>query len=81
MQYLLTEKELDNIHKEYETKINEMNDTILKLCRMVVNNIPVKVSWCSDSLIWGCIIDEKSEYCDECSVQEVCPYKNKHWSK
>lgn len=81
MMYVLTQEEFDAL-QEKKRKISEDARNVLQdLCTRVANSEPVKEGWYTGKP-WGCILTEKSEwYCDDCPVQDVCPYPYKEWSQ
>ena len=80
MQYILSEKEYNDIQQTIKKVKSESLEIIEKLCREVANHKPVTFWSNKEPKIWGCIKDTAS-YCDECPVQDECPYEDKAWSK
>lgn len=86
MQYILTADEYaELLNKADRTEVIEQ-EKVLDLCQMVAKYKPVTVIWRGENAEpepWGCIMDEESDpgYCDECPVQDWCPYEHKKWSK
>jgi len=85
MQYILTEKEYNDLVAKGKETTNEKQRTINKLCRKIADKVP-QTDWrnqarhgepASDPKPWGCIhtvLDEDDQewYCDECQVQNCC---------
>jgi len=85
MQYLLSEKELQEL-RENARRNNQVNKENLQwLCTELAKHMPVEVSWMNKDVPepWGCILDEGSDpgYCDHCPAQELCPSTYKEFSK
>lgn len=84
MQYILTQAELDALHESNDERIRTMTVELQEVCTMAADHVPVTVNWFNDGKPkpWGCILTVKHEhYCDECPVNERCPFEHKHWSK
>lgn len=89
MQYILTEKEYQDLKSEQKAKICDSQRQLQELCTKICNTMPVRwEGWDKDRepSPWGCILtayDGNNEdwYCDNCPVQEICPYSHKAWSK
>lgn len=94
MQYLLTEEEYKALHKrirEAEEKAPSISKKKLQeLCTKIADTMPIKKSWDkkADPSPWGCKITVEKDpengyewYCDDCPVQEICPYEYQEYSK
>jgi len=86
MQYLLTQKEYNDLLKTKENGLSSVRNTIQDLCTKVADHMPITWKWGDQRpgpvKPWGCILSTEGEwYCDQCPVQKVCPYENKEWSK
>ena len=88
MQYILTEKE----YRTLIEKANRKPKWLQKLCTKICDTMPVMWEGWSDPQPqpnpkpWGCIFTREKAtkcewYCDQCPVQEVCPYECKEYSK
>jgi hypothetical protein len=80
MKYLLTQEEYDALQNKADNIIKDARDTIQDLCTRVANYEVLTKGWARGEP-WGCILTKTTEYCDECPVQDVCPYEWKEWSK
>lgn len=83
MDYILTQKEYNDIHDNYKKQISELQETINKLCIDVCDYKPTFKGWRNDykeTIPWGCIHSEENWHCDECSVQKYCTL-DKDYSK
>ena len=86
MQYILSEEELNKLNNQIDNAKSENTMLIQALCIKVCNHMPIKFWGNKKAKVWGCIITATDEhptpgFCDECPVQDVCPYPNKKWSK
>ena len=86
MQFILSEEELDDLKERKRLHEVAQKEELQKLCTLACNHIPVIVPWDkeADPKPWGCILSQKQysdHYCDECPVDELCPYNGKNWSK
>jgi endonuclease III len=85
MQYILTEKEYNELLDYKDNIIRKKDEALLEACRNVANLLPINVYWEEEEeklVPWGCIKDKDYQwYCDECPVRDICPEKNKEWSK
>jgi len=83
MQYILTESEYASLVKANERFLEEQKSILQDLCTKVCDNLPVNRSWSESKKKepWGCMLTQKCGYCDQCPVQDVCPYEYKEWSK
>ena len=83
MKYILSEKEYKTLVRGSKTQTEEL----LLGCIKITCTTPILYWAHTEPEIWGCIDAEKigsdkfSSYCDECIVQNICPKKNKKWSK
>lgn len=86
MQYILTEKEYQEIVEYKEKELKEKDDIINKLCQDVCNYKPITGDWGKweeepNKHPWGCIHSQDEEwYCDECPVQDYCSLPH-NWSQ
>lgn len=82
VQFILTEDEMNTLRLA-SLKGDKAPDTeeLQKLCTLAANHVPVHPSWTKEPLIWGCILSDTSEQCDECPALKVCPHPHKEWSK
>lgn len=83
MQYILTQEELDGLHKR--AKIGDeapSKESLQSFCTMVADKLPLEEGW-QKGVPWGCILTKGNDdwYCDDCPAQEICPYKYKSWSQ
>lgn len=84
---LYTKDEWDAAHEAFHQAFKKSQETIQRLCVDVAMLKPISVSWRKDDPPepWGCILDPNPAtnptYCDECPVQDDCPYPRKEWSK
>lgn len=77
MNYLLSEEEYQTLLAKANKKplVNRTEKQLQELCTKICNKMPVETSW-------GCVLSTKRESCcDECPVQDICPYTCKEWSK
>lgn len=91
MQYILTQEEYDKLRSTQKRAIDMDTKKLQALCTKIANEMPVTRTWNkADHSPWGCIIHEDDAdpehfdnfgYCDQCPVQEICPYKFKEYSK
>jgi hypothetical protein len=96
MQYLLTDREYRTLIEGKAKKEAEIEENLFYLCVLAALNVEVEVTWHDKPIVWGCpetkrfegrlgipiyAKGEGMEYCDECPVKDICPYKYKHWSK
>lgn len=85
MQYILTEKEYQEIIDAANTKSITDRNMLLDLCRRVANYEPVVGNYEDNTRTdrpWGCLIDARNfGCCDKCPVKNVCPYDRKEFSK
>lgn len=83
MEYILSQEEYDELIKTKENGHSFIRNTLQDLCTKVADYMPIKWGWGGpDPKPWKCIISVEEEwYCDQCPVQEVCPYEDKTWSK
>jgi len=80
MMYILTQEEFDSL-QEKKRKITEDAQKVLQeLCTRVADNEILTESWMKGQP-WGCYLTKADWYCDQCPVQDVCPYEWKEWSK
>jgi hypothetical protein len=83
MQYILTEQEYTALKTRQAHEIKLSRDKLQALCTKIAETMPVEVSWRrGEPEPWGCVLDSiHGGYCDECPVQEICPYEDKEWSQ
>jgi endonuclease III len=84
MKYLLNEKEYQSLTQVGKELRKQYDETLFDLCRRVCNNEPVRWTWGDGKDTpkpWGCIKDDEHWHCDECPVQNVCPYEYKSHSQ
>jgi hypothetical protein len=82
MQYVLTQTEYDQLRNESRDTEDRLNVLIQELCTKVCDNLPVKFWDNAKAEIWSCIRTPNNHgYCDECPVEEECPYPHKEFSK
>lgn len=85
MQYLLSEEEYSNLHKQIIEAKLENTEIINKLCQMVADHMPITEYPGSkeDPRPWVCYKTEECNgeewYCDNCPVQKYCK-EEKRWS-
>ena len=83
MQYILTEEEMAEM-RQLRTKLKSLPDLdkLQKVCTKAANEWPIKYWGNTEASPWRCILTEEyKHYCDECPVQDICPYPHKEWSK
>jgi hypothetical protein len=87
MQFLLSESEYEDLLINKTHKIDLEKDKLQKLCTKIANEMPILYWDHTEKSTWDCILDDAGKelrgehYCDECPVQEICPYEDKQWSK
>jgi len=83
MQYLLSQEEYDALVRKQKLALHMQKAQLQSLCTRIADQMPVSVAWIKEGAPqpWGCILSHKSEYCDECAVQDICPHDHKEWSK
>ena len=85
MQYILTEAEFSELRDGHQTRARSSHKDWQDFCTLAALHIPVKREWAPDAAPkpWGCILVEENNprYCDRCPAREVCPNKNKEFSK
>lgn len=95
MQYILTEKEYNDLLNKGKKREDINTKELQELCTLAAEHVPVKWGWGEkpDPKPWGCIIPliEEAEregeciddlwYCDKCPAQKMCPYEWKEYSK
>jgi len=84
MQYLLSEKEYNELRDNNQVYKLKQDKILQDLCTKVADYMPIKWTWGKGKKNpepWGCIHTQEIEwFCDECPVEKVCP-SNKHFSK
>lgn len=74
MQYILTANEFDNLGPLSEIK--KWKESAQKLATKLAKEVP------RNEYDWkGCVVDDSSDYCDQCPAEEDCPYEYKEYSK
>jgi hypothetical protein len=86
MQYLLTQEEYDELKAQKRGIRLENTKKLQALCTKIADTMPVNWGWKGpDPKPWGCIITVQREghewYCDQCPVQDICPYPGKSYSQ
>lgn len=87
MHYLLNEDEYKALEQKipWKTGLNVTQKELQTLCTKIANEMPIKWEWgrnLGPPEPWGCILSKDYEwYCDQCPVQDICPYLHKEWSK
>ena len=89
MKYILTEQEYEDLKNQASLDKKRLEKTLQDLCTKVCDHMPVKWDWGDEKIFkpWGCILSgEKSGenegwYCDQCPVQDQCPYPHKRYSQ
>ncbi len=83
MQYLLTEKEYQQLNADAEAgRAAPSQEDLQKFCTIVADTMPAGVDWIGKDKPWGCILTVKNEwYCDSCPARLICPQQFKSWSK
>lgn len=84
MQYILTQKEYDNLLNMGKERKQKTIDDLQKLCTMVADHMPIRPSWVKkeEPEPWRCILSVDYQwYCDDCPVKKMCPNKYKNYSK
>ena len=86
MQYILTQEEHAALKAKITAAETREKEKVQKLCTLVANFKPVARPWMGEEAEpepWGCIRNEVNNpgYCDDCPVDEECPYDYKEWSK
>ena len=82
MQYILSQEEYNTLLAKQEYQIAISKKKLQTICSDVCDNYIVKSGWYKDKP-WGCILTTRKIdwYCDDCPVQDICPYENKRYSK
>lgn len=92
MQYLLSEEEYDELHRNHKQEIAELRIKITDLCMRVAMSEVIPDPWDMHRPEgepkegpWGCIRSKDPQkdpmYCDECPVDDICRYPGKEYSK
>lgn len=88
MQYLLKQIEYDELVHLKKKHTKKYLDELQMVCTMACDNTPILYWDNKEPKPWECIIsinklyDDVCEWsCDECPVQNICPYEYKVWSK
>lgn len=86
MQYILSEEEYSNLHKQIIDAKLENTKIINELCQMVADHMPITEypGTVDNPKPWVCYkTKEKTDrwgwYCDECPVKRYCK-EEKRWS-
>lgn len=81
MQYILSEKEYEELKGKVEQCEAQLKDTLIELCKEVANHKPIPWTGEKDRP-WGCVIDKTGPgYCDYCPVEGLCPYDGKRFHR
>lgn len=88
MQYLLSEDEYRKLLTDAERGRKILCDEELQtLCTKIADELPIE-GWhakTGEKSPWGCVITANKKqhewHCDDCPVQDICPYPHKDWSK
>ena len=86
MKYLLDEDEYNSLIRENRELKNILNrlpeeEELQKFATKIANEFILTEGWMKGKP-WNCILTVDYEWhCDDCPAQEICPYKNKSWSK
>lgn len=83
MEYILSQEEMDEVNK-LKTRVKTLPtlEKLQEICSKAANEWPIKYWGRKEAEPWGCILTAEYEhYCDECPVQDICPYPHKEWSK
>jgi endonuclease III len=85
MQYILSEEEYTALKAAAQARLKLNTKNLQGLCTKIADTMPIRWTWGDgkeNPKPWGCILTKKNEwYCDQCPVQEICPYVSKHYSK
>jgi hypothetical protein len=83
MQYILSQKEYDDLRFIHDAKVVNNTGKLQTLCSTIADTMPHKFWGNEEPAIWGCILTKGKSmgYCDECPAKEICPHTNKSWSK
>ena len=87
MEYLLSEKEYQELKAIQERELAINKKELQDLCIKIACAMPVIIPWSSTPRmpkVWGCIIEGSllsAGYCDLCPVKKICPYEYKEFSK
>ncbi len=90
MQYLLTEEEYNQLQVKVIDAAALLRrlpsiSALQKICTKAADEWPIKYWGRKEAEPWHCMITAEKEgyehYCDECPVQNICPYDGKSYSK
>lgn len=85
MQILLTQEEYAALQEQKQLREIVQAGKLQEICTLAAKHIPVPHDWSDDKTPrpWGCILDKETNpgYCDDCPVDEICPFPSKEWSK
>jgi len=84
MQFLLTQEELTELTKKAQSRVDLgfSLEELQTFCSFVADRLPIHRDWNPEAKEpWGCILTSKTEYCDACPARQICPHKDKSWSK
>ena len=83
MQYILNEEEYKTLNNKRSYEISLSKKKLQDLCTNIANHMPVQEGWYKGKP-WKCILNDDMEYewyCDDCPVQQICPYEYKSYSQ
>ena len=81
MQYLLDEKEYQDLIQATKIEQLRVQQNMMDLCQRVCNHEPITLPTGEVKPPKGCIRSYTHIYfCDGCPVLGLCPYKSKVWS-
>jgi hypothetical protein len=81
MQYILSQKEYDDLKQKKDSLEDHDREELQKLCTHIANSMPILFWDREEPTPWGCAITFLNHYCDECPVQSICPREYKSWSQ
>jgi len=87
MQYILTEKEYQELANRRSELLDKTNKMLQAACTLAAEKVPTLKDWSrKDKGVFvpaGCLLNNKEGdfYCDDCISRRYCPYENKSYSK
>lgn len=89
MQYIFTEEEYKTLLENKEKIDEKKTNKLLNVCINVADTMPITYRNDKHGIQqpWGCMITyirkgvNQEWYCDQCPVNEICPYEGKRFSK
>jgi endonuclease III len=85
MMYILTQEEFDVLQEKKHKIVEDAQKILQHVCTKAANEWPIKYWGRAEASPWGCYLTMEANgtewYCDECPVQDICPYEYKDWSK